>query len=367
MRLQAMRIPNALHRRGAHILSPRHGAHAPMRGGRRFAMQSCLHDLLNPRGRNRRLASPPGRIFGERRRSTFLETPAPQNHARPTGSQFLSNLAVGLALRSQQHNAHTEGDLLRRVARRHPTGQCASLLLGQLQRFRHGPHHTWTMTHFSSYVKLFMRHYTSSFANLRPASLRYRTFWHREACRAVRSRRRLIRFTAAVEGHRNGPAESSTTSRTSRDSRAQRDLGATPFKHSNVDPGSVLEPVPLDKGATTCLSFPLLSSESATAGFARCVICGHHCARASARSSLPYRESGGESGNLDASGLVLATFLRSPLVGIFSAPLSRRIPTSGSFPLVRKELRYFGRILDPYVAVLIAVAAAYSEYVAAWM
>ena len=143
------------------MLSPSHGAHAPMRGRRWLAMQSCFHDLLHASGRNRRLASSPGRIFGERRRSAILETPSPQDDARSAGSQFLSNPAVGFAFRGQQHNARPKDHLLRRVARRHPTGQCASLFLGQLQRIGHGPHHTRTMTRPFLYVKLFMRHYAS--------------------------------------------------------------------------------------------------------------------------------------------------------------------------------------------------------------
>jgi len=161
MQLQAMRIPGALHRCRTHPLSPSHGTQAPICGGRWLGMQSRLYDLLDARGRNRRLASPSPRIFTERRRSTLLETPSRQNHARPAGSQLLRNLAIGLAFGSQQDDAHTKDDLLRSVARSHPTRESTSLLLGQLQRFGHAPHHTWTMTHSSLYVKLFVRHSTS--------------------------------------------------------------------------------------------------------------------------------------------------------------------------------------------------------------
>jgi len=37
------------------------------------------------------------------------------------------------------------------------------------------------------------------------------------------------------------------------------------------------------------------------------------------------------------------------------------------FPLLRKELVYFSRTLDPYVAFLIAIAAGYTEIIASWM
>jgi hypothetical protein len=66
-------------------------------------------------------------------------------------------------------------------------------------------------------------------------------------------------------------------------------------------------------------------------------------------------------------GLLLATFLRPSVNGHSSPRLSRQIPTSKAFPLVRKEFRYFSRTLDPYVAILISLSAGYSEYLAAWM
>lgn len=66
-------------------------------------------------------------------------------------------------------------------------------------------------------------------------------------------------------------------------------------------------------------------------------------------------------------GLVLATFLRRSASGSSFPLLSRRILNSKAFPLARKEFRYFSRTLDPYVALLIALAAGYSEYLGAWM
>jgi hypothetical protein len=66
-------------------------------------------------------------------------------------------------------------------------------------------------------------------------------------------------------------------------------------------------------------------------------------------------------------GFILATLLRPSVVGVSFQRLSRQTPTSKAYPLVRKELRYFSRTLDPYVAIFIALAAGYSEYLAAWM
>ena len=47
--------------------------------------------------------------------------------------------------------------------------------------------------------------------------------------------------------------------------------------------------------------------------------------------------------------------------------ISRGKPTSRPFPFIRKELAYFSRTLDPYLALLLSVVAGYSEYLAAWL
>lgn len=66
-------------------------------------------------------------------------------------------------------------------------------------------------------------------------------------------------------------------------------------------------------------------------------------------------------------GLALATLLRSFAHGNSSSGLSRRTQTSWPLPLLRKEFRYFSRTLDLWVALVISLAAGYSEYLAAWM
>jgi hypothetical protein len=47
--------------------------------------------------------------------------------------------------------------------------------------------------------------------------------------------------------------------------------------------------------------------------------------------------------------------------------LSRREPISLPFPLIRKEVAYFSRTLDPYLALALSIAAGYSEYLGAWL
>ncbi len=47
--------------------------------------------------------------------------------------------------------------------------------------------------------------------------------------------------------------------------------------------------------------------------------------------------------------------------------ISRRALASHAFPMVRKELAYFRRTLDPYLALLLSLVAGYSEYLSAWV
>ncbi len=66
-------------------------------------------------------------------------------------------------------------------------------------------------------------------------------------------------------------------------------------------------------------------------------------------------------------GLAL-TVLLSQMSGSGSSLLvDRRVPTTRRFPLEHKELGYFCRTLDPYAALIISVAAAYTELKASWM
>jgi hypothetical protein len=75
----------------------------------------------------------------------------------------------------------------------------------------------------------------------------------------------------------------------------------------------------------------------------------------------------------------IVSFLLSATVGLGFGMAAERIqkrghsapnrgkPTSRPFPFVRKELAYFSRTLDPYLALLLSVVAGYSEYLGVWL
>jgi hypothetical protein len=67
------------------------------------------------------------------------------------------------------------------------------------------------------------------------------------------------------------------------------------------------------------------------------------------------------------SGLVLAHALSALLNRTRSTRLTAAVPPPRPLPLLRKNLRFFTRILDPYLALLFSIAAAGTEYFGAWM
>ena len=104
MRLQAVRIPNALHGRGAHALRARERPTTQMRGGWRRRLCHRGHDALDRGGRDRPVPPSAGRILDQRLRATGGEARAPQQDRETTDPEAF---AIALLARSSAANRTT--------------------------------------------------------------------------------------------------------------------------------------------------------------------------------------------------------------------------------------------------------------------
>ena len=113
MRLELVRLPDALNGGFAHPLGFGHGPTTPMRAGGRLGLQGGRDNGRNLFGRDGAFAPPPRRHLPQRLGALFEETPAPQGHRLGIGPQTRRDGLVLLALGGRQNNAAAERNLLR--------------------------------------------------------------------------------------------------------------------------------------------------------------------------------------------------------------------------------------------------------------
>lgn len=145
MRLQAMRLSDAIHRRRTHPLSAGQGAHAPVRGSRRLGVQRGVHDGLFFLDLQPSPASGSRGIFQQPLQPGLLEAASPTQHRRAAGAQFPCYPVVGEPVGRTQHNADAKHDLLRRASRPRETLQQFAFFPAETQRlssFPHAAHYT---------------------------------------------------------------------------------------------------------------------------------------------------------------------------------------------------------------------------------
>ena len=134
MRLQAMRLPDAIDGCRAHPLNAGQCTHAPMRRFRRLRVKGGVYNRLFFFPREAPLAPRSRRILQQPFYSGLPKTLAPTQHRRSTGAQFRRQAMVGHPVGRTQHNADAKHDFLRRVSRPGKTFQQLPLFPTETQR-----------------------------------------------------------------------------------------------------------------------------------------------------------------------------------------------------------------------------------------
>ncbi len=140
MRLQTMRLPDAIHHRRTHPLGAGQRAHAPVRGSRRLQVQRGVHDGLFFLYRQPSPASGPRGIFQQPLQPGLFKAVSPTQHRRAAGAQLPCHPVVGHSVGREQHHAEAKYDLLRRASRPRETFQQFPFLLAETQRLSSSPH-----------------------------------------------------------------------------------------------------------------------------------------------------------------------------------------------------------------------------------
>src|SRR3990172_46532 len=178
MGLQAVCVPNALHRGMTDCLRLGHGPRAPMCRAPRPRLCRRLHNALHLGARDRRRAPPTRGVLQQSGHPTRCKAGAPQQHGRTTGAYLLCDAPVGHAVRGQQHDACPHDDALWRSPGTDPALQGASGLPTHFKCLWGLPHRSLLPTipeldtrvgiipEWAVPVNLFVRHYTSPRASI---------------------------------------------------------------------------------------------------------------------------------------------------------------------------------------------------------
>ena len=155
MRLQAMRDPDPMDRRGTQALGGGHRPQTPLRRAWRRPVQRCLDDLLFASGGNLPFPTSSRRIAPQRVGTTRRASPPPQADGILARIELPRDVRTWHPTRGQQDDATAKDQPLRCGAGAHPARQCGTLLVGQRQcgHSIHGPQGTKP----SAYVQVVSR------------------------------------------------------------------------------------------------------------------------------------------------------------------------------------------------------------------
>ncbi len=116
MRLEAMRLPDPLHRRRRDAGRLGHGSHTPLRGARRFGVERHGHDILHRLGRQRLPARRPRGILQQAFNTLVAIAPAPPPNGQHALADRRGNRYRAHAFARHKHDPRPPYDFLRRVA-----------------------------------------------------------------------------------------------------------------------------------------------------------------------------------------------------------------------------------------------------------
>ena len=119
MRLQPVRLPDAMHDAGADALRLGHRPHTPVRRIRRRRVQRGVDDRLNFLGRHGLPPSGTRRVFQQPCDAGLLEPLPPQIHGRATDAEIASDRIDRSAVGRGQDDARARDDALGRLAAPH--------------------------------------------------------------------------------------------------------------------------------------------------------------------------------------------------------------------------------------------------------
>ncbi len=140
MRLQPMRIPNALHRCVTHALGLRHRPRTPVGGGLRRCLGGRGHHAVDLCGRDGPWAAAARRHGHQGLRAAQGESVAPQQDRRTTNAQLFGDRVVRDSVRGQEDDLAPHGDALRGAVGARPGLQEATILGTNHKLFGPCPH-----------------------------------------------------------------------------------------------------------------------------------------------------------------------------------------------------------------------------------
>ena len=160
MRIQPVRIPDALDRRRRESLGLGHRATRPLRRPWRCGLGRRLDDRFDLGGRNLRLSAPTRGDLGQRDRAAFLEAFAPQDHRRARDLELFGDGGVRPALTGEKDDPRAQYHRLRGLKCLDPALEQRPVFLDELHADSGVPHGN-IVTESQTNVKLLVRHYTS--------------------------------------------------------------------------------------------------------------------------------------------------------------------------------------------------------------
>ena len=140
VRLEAVGVPDAVDRGGAHPLCLRHRAATPVRRSRRQRVERRFNDAPDLLGRDRWLAATARGDPGKRPGPTVFKPAAPEDHRRPGYPDIPGYAIVGSAASGHQDDPRPHHHTLLSTRRSHPAFKKVPFLLGNRDRFRCIPH-----------------------------------------------------------------------------------------------------------------------------------------------------------------------------------------------------------------------------------
>ena len=142
VRLQPVLFPNPLHRHARQPLCLGHGPNAPVGFARRRRPHRRFHHPLDHIRADALAASGTRGVLEDSRHATRGETLPPEQHRRPRNTQFPGDGVIGLTLAGAEHDAGSQRDLLRRLARIGQVLQPFSLIVIHVKGFGGSEHPT---------------------------------------------------------------------------------------------------------------------------------------------------------------------------------------------------------------------------------